>query len=527
MSKTESESYMSTNYTRKRTGNIKDIAQYVDMYGHELEEEWNNIPWLNLKKNIFDLQQRIFHAEINKEYTKARNLQRKLLIEDSALLYSIRRVTEINEGKKTPGIDNMVIKTDAERMALYYKLKERSVFLHRAHPVRRVYIDKKNGKKRPLGIPTIIDRIYQMVVKLALEPRAEAWFEPCSYGFRPFRGVEHAIAKIFHDTKGHKKVWVFEGDFKSCFDTLNHDFILNQLENFPAKKVIKSWLKAGYLYNGCLNITDTGTPQGGIISPLLANMALHGMEEALGIKYKRVVDKLGIINFHNLSKYTCVRYADDFVVLCHTKEDAEDVYRLLEPYLEERGLTLAEDKTLITHMDDGFDFLGFNIRNYHSQERDKVLVKPSRERIKACKAKISKIFNEHHGKDIGLLIQKINPYLVGVANFWKMGSAKKIFGDIDEHVWTCTKRYLHRQHPDKGDNWIRDKYLKEDYTQKSGYSYILTDPDKPKLQVRKMKEIRIKYAKMIKHDCTPYNREYAAYIYMKYRASAFHRLYRD
>ena len=155
---------MSINCTSTRIGSIDDIAQYVDLYGQELEEEWKSIPWTKLEENIFDLQQRIFHAEIDKDYSKARNLQRMLLRANSTLLYSIRRVTEINEGRKTPGIDNLIIRTDAERMALYNILKKRSVFLHKASPVKRVYIDKKNGKKRPLGIPTIIDRIYQMVV---------------------------------------------------------------------------------------------------------------------------------------------------------------------------------------------------------------------------------------------------------------------------------------------------------------------------------------------------------------------------
>ena len=508
-----------------KTDDINDIRQSVSLYASELESKWKEIPWHKLERSIFDLQQRIFRAEINKEYKKARNLQRILLNKDSALLYSIRRVTQINGGRNTPGVDGMIIRSDAECMALYYKLKERSVFLHKASPVRRVYIDKKNGKKRPLGIPTIIDRIYQMVVKLALEPRVEAWFEPCSYGFRPLRGVEHAIARIHASVRSHSRQWIFEGDFKSCFDTLNHDFILQQLGNFPAKEVIKSWLEAGYLYNGCINLTSEGTPQGGIISPVLANIALHGMEDALGIEYKRHVDKNGNVNYHNISRYVMVRYADDFVIICKTKEDAEDVYNLLEPYLSERGLTLAEDKTLITHIDDGFDFLGFNVRNYHTENGDKVLIKPSKKTISECKADIRDVFVRYRGKSISGLIKKLNQVLSGKAMYWRQSVAKKAFGDIDNYVWTLTKQYLVRQHPMKSWSWIRDKYLQKDLDPEYGYSYILTDQEDPDLQLIKIKKIHIRYGRQIKHDCSIYNQEYSSYIYNRWKMSPFDYLY--
>lgn len=508
-----------------KNANINDISQYVNLYADELEAEWKNLPWRKFERGIFELQQRIFSAEVNKEYKKARNLQRVLLCKNSALLLSIKRVTQINSGRNTPGVDGMVISSDAERMALYYKLKNRSVFLHKASPVRRVYIDKKNGKKRPLGIPTIIDRIYQMVVKLALEPRVEAWFEPCSYGFRPMRNAGNAIARIHTVTHSHKRQWIFEGDFKSCFDTLNHDFILEQLGNFPAKKVIRSWLEAGYLYNGCLRFTNEGTPQGGIISPVLANVALHGMEEALGIKYKRYVSKDGKVSYYNVSKYTMVRYADDFVVICKTKEDAENVYNLLEPYLKDRGLTLAEDKTMITHINDGFNFLGFNIRNYHTQNRDKIFIKPSKKKISECKANIHETFVKYRSKKISGLIKKLNQIIAGIANYWKQSVAKQAFSEIDYYIWTMTKQHLDRLHPMKPWSWIRNKYLLDDLDPNYGYSYVLTDPDNPEKQLTMMKKTHIVYAKQIKHDCTPYDKKYSQYIYNRWKMSSFHYLY--
>jgi len=223
-----------------------------------------------------------------KDYSKAKQLQRLLLNKNSTILYGIRRATLLNGGWKTPGIDGMVLRSHPERMALYYMLKSIKLSEYEPSPVRRVYIRKSNGKMRPLGIPTIIDRVYQTVVNLALEPRVEVDFEPTSYGFRPIRNADHAIAHIHNYTKRGNRSWVFEGDFKSCFNTLDHDWILKQLGNFPAKKIIDKWLKSGYIHNDMFDLTDMGTPQGGIISPTLVNIALTSLDEALGVTYKKL-----------------------------------------------------------------------------------------------------------------------------------------------------------------------------------------------------------------------------------------------
>ena len=338
-----------------------DLCQSTEL--DKLDSEWSNIKWNYVSRSIYKIQQRIIRAEESGDYRRVRSYCRLLLNDNRTLLWAIKVVTQINSGKRTAGVDSEIVMTNAERMKLFYQLKDCKINLHRPRPVRRIYIPKKNGKLRPLGIPTMRDRVFQMVCKIALEPIWEHHFEATSYGFRPCRGASDAIAKIYSHVRGFNRPWIFEGDFKSCFDTLDHDYIMEQVRYFPASKTISRWLKAGYLDDNVFYKSDSGTPQGGIISPLLANIALHGMEEALDIKYTRYRRKDGSYTYSNKSKYVMVRYADDFVILCRTKEDACKVPKLLNSYLEKRGLTLAEDKTRITHIDKGFDFLGINIKS--------------------------------------------------------------------------------------------------------------------------------------------------------------------
>ena len=302
--------------------------------------DWKSIDWEKIEKYVDKQQKRIYKAEVENRKRDVRNIQRMLTHSKAVLLLAVRRVTQTNKGRKTAGIDGFRALADKDKIELINELSKRNIHKHKPKPTIRKYIPKKNGKKRALGIPTIIDRVYQEIIRIILEPQAEANFEPISYGFRPKRGVHDAIERIFYNIRGDKWCWVFEGDFRACFDNLSHDFILKQLRGFPLIKVVERFLKAGYVDNNVFNSTDKGTPQGGLLSPLLANIALTGLEECLNISYKETskVDKDGniIFTYKTHGKYRVVRYADDFVIFAKNKEDIMKVRYILEFYLHER-----------------------------------------------------------------------------------------------------------------------------------------------------------------------------------------------
>lgn len=469
--------------------------------------DWYSVDWRKIEKYVKRLQQRIFHAESCNQKRRVRNLQRLLMCSQAALLWSIRRVTQINKGKRTAGVDGAKALSSEQRVELYNKMKDYTIAQHNPLPVRRTYIKKKNGKLRPLGIPTLIDRVYQNIAKLALEPQWESKFESISYGFRPKRSIHDAISAIFNKTKGStKRVWAFEGDFKGCFDNLSHDHIMEKIGAFPNKRVIRKWLIAGFVDNNVFNETLVGTPQGGIISPLLANIALDGMEKEIGVRYIMKGNQQNRL----VSPHSVVRYADDFVILCETKKQAHEMYEKLKPYLDTRGLELAPDKTKITHLSEGFEFLGFNVRRYQSNDREKLLIKPSKTSIKEAKRKISDIFRECHGKSVEILIGKLNPIIRGYALNWNKVVSSKIFGELDNHMFGMVVRFLKRQHPMKSWKWIKARYFKPDRTGQSKDRWILTDPYKGNQLIR-MKWTPIERHVQITFKNSPFDKTLSEY----------------
>ena len=314
--------------------------------------EWHEVNWQNAYDNVRNLRRRIFKATQSGDWRKVHNLQKLMLRSYSNVLLAVRKATQDNKGRKTAGVDKVLVKTPRKRGQMVDDLINNQDW--KPKPARRVYIPKSNGKQRPLGIPTIRDRCLQAIVKNALEPCWEAQFEGTSYGFRPGRSSHDAIGKIYVTVCPHRrKKWIVDADIKGCFDNINHEKLLITIGNFPGRKLIKEWLKAGYVENNVFQAQKAGTPQGGIISPLLANIALHGMEEALGIKYNCKGESIG--------KRVLVRYADDFVCLCETEEDAKTAKDEIGKWLKQKGLELSPEKTNIYHISTAGYYRHYNL----------------------------------------------------------------------------------------------------------------------------------------------------------------------
>jgi RNA-directed DNA polymerase len=375
----------------------------------------------------------------------------------SNTLLSVRQVTQRNAGRKTAGIDGEVALTSQARADVAVRVHS-TVATWQPPAVKRVYIPKASNraKLRPLGIPVIMDRCHQARVRNALEPEWEARFEPRSYGFRPGRSCQDAIGAIYATCKGPraKRVWALDADLAAAFDKIDHAHLLATIGTFPARDMIHDWLTAGVFEPGKgFAPTEEGTPQGGVISPLLLNVALHGLEEAAGVSY--ATSGSGASETKPGSP-TLIRYADDMVVLCHTRERAEQIKARLAEWLTPRGLSFNEDKTRIVCLaEDGFDFLGFNVRRY----RSKLLIKPSKAAIRRVRERLAVEMRRLRGSNADAVIATLNPIIRGWAAYYRGAVSSKVFHTLDYQMWKLTYKWATWRHNNKPKPWIVDRYF--------------------------------------------------------------------
>lgn len=406
---------------------------------------WSAVDWRRIHKEVWRLQVRIAQAVREERWGKVRSLQRLLVRSRAAKLWAVRRVTK-SRGRRTPGVDGVLWRGSREKLAAVEALKRRG---YRAQPLRRVYIPKKNQKLRPLSIPTMTDRAMQALYLLALNPVAETQADPNSYGFRLRRCVADAWGQCYIAlAKQHAPHWVFEGDIESCFDEISHEWLL---ANIPMdREVLRQWLKAGYLEGATCHETLAGTPQGGVISPVIANLALDGLERAARESAPRQKRK-------TRPKVHVIRYADDFIITAASRKLLmRRVIPAVKEFLAERGLRLSSEKSRITRITDGFEFLGASIRKYGK----KLLMRPAKQSAVGFLRGLRAFLENHRGVSTWKIIQELNRRIQGWVNFYRCLVSTRAFRALDSQLFRSLWRWACRRHPDKRSRWLKSKYFR-------------------------------------------------------------------
>jgi len=453
--------------------------------------DFDHIKWHKIEKEVKRLQMRIAKAIKEERYGKAKALQRLLACSYYGKLTAVRRVTQ-NKGKRTPGVDGVVWRTPKQKMNAVQSLRRRG---YKPQPLRRMYIPKKNGGRRPLSIPVMKCRAMQALHLLTLEPVSESLADENSYGFRPRRSTADAIEQCFI-TLGRttSAQWIFEGDIRSCFDEIDHNWLLSNVTMDTG--ILQKWLKAGYIEDKSFFLSEEGTPQGGIVSPTLLVMTLRGLEQRIA-RLRTPANKVRI-----------VVYADDFIVTGATKEVLEqEVQPAIARFLAERGLRLSENKTRITHIQEGFDFLGFNIRKY----KQKLLIKPSKQSIHAFLNKIRMIIKTKPAISAKALIEILNPKIRGWALYYRSVVSKKVFSYVDACIFKALWVWIARRHPTKSTVWMKRKYFGSRGLRQWHFSTQGVKDDGP-LDLLLASDVPIKRHIKIRGRAQPYDPQYRDYF---------------
>ncbi|WP_075793001.1 group II intron reverse transcriptase/maturase [Massilia putida] len=473
----------------------------IDSASSDVPMDWAAIDWRRVQKNVRVMQIRLTKATQEGNWRRVKSLQRWLTRSFSAKALAVRRVTE-NQGKRTAGVDQKLWDTPAQKFAAIAQLEKRRYW---PLPLRRVYIPKANGKERPLGIPTMKDRAMQALHQLALDPVLETVSDPNSYGFRKNRSTADAMLQIFLQTcRKTSAQWVLDADIEGFFDNINHNWLIDHVR--MDKTILRKWLKSGVIDRARLLPTEEGTPQGGVISPALANWTLNGLEEELfqhlGSRFgKKKVEKL---------KVGVIRYADDFVVTGASQELLEtEVRPWIEAFLAARGLRLSQAKTKIVHIDEGFNFLGWNFRKYQG----KLLIKPSKKNTNEFYEKLRKVIGERLMVKQEDLIRLLNPMLRGWAQYHSPVVAKEAFSRMDWLLFWRLMRWAKRRHPNKSANWVRKKYWRTVGDRKWVFAVdvVAADGSKEVMELYSLAGTAIERHKKIKGEFHPYDPQWEKY----------------